>query len=133
MRNGRPPHSEIRIPHSAFAPPRMKLEDWLKEVVARGGSDLYLVAGLPPPIRIAVVIYTLPRDPLRAEDIESCIALVLHNHALETYCAGAAADCSYRPAAVRFRINLPRERVQPAAALRVIPSRPPRFADLGLP
>src|SRR5688572_2132965 len=44
------------------------------------------------------------------------------------------ADLSYKVRGLgRFRINLHRERGRPAAAIRALPTEPPRLASLGLP
>jgi twitching motility protein PilT len=55
-------------------------------------------------------------------------------HAARLYREAGIADASYALAGVgRFRVNLHRERGQAAAAVRLLPSQPPRLAELGLP
>lgn len=48
-----------------------RLVEWLIVLRDRGGSDLYLVAGLPPSIRIHGTIQQLPERPLEGQEIET--------------------------------------------------------------
>ena len=111
-----------------------RLERWLTIVVEREGSDLLLVAGVPPSIRVDGTITSLPEGPLDGPEIEDAILPVLPERAAKRYRDGAPADASLRvPGLGRFRINLHRERGRAAAAIRALPSRPPVLSDLGLP
>ena len=103
-------------------------------MVERGGSDLLLVAGVPPSIRVDGTITSLPEGPLDGPEIEDAVLPVLPERAAQRYREGAPADASLRvPGQGRFRINLHRERGRAAAAIRPLPSRPPLLSDLGLP
>jgi twitching motility protein PilT len=110
---------------------------WLDEVVARSASDLLLVAGAPPSLRIDGVVVPLgvaSGGPLGSEEIEDAVLPALPPHARRMYRDCGIADGSYRDAEVgRFRINLHRERGRAAAAIRRLPATVPRFASLHLP
>ena len=111
-----------------------RLEEWLSSLVSTGGSDMYLVAGAPPSIRVHGRVQPLPEAPLDGEEIEQAVLPALHGHALERYRATGAADVSFRRSSGgRFRINLHHERGRPAASIRALPARPPKLEDLGLP
>lgn len=110
-----------------------RLEDWLTTLRSEGGSDLYLVAGIPPAIRVNGVIRHLPEAPLDGDDIESAVLPDLPAHAAASYRANGHADSSIRLAGARFRINLHRERGRAAASVRALPAKPPQLAELGLP
>jgi len=111
-----------------------RLEGWLQTLVERGGSDLLLIAGAPPSLRVDGVITPLPHAPLSGEEIEEALLPVLASHARAQYMQQSIADLSYKVRGLgRFRINLHRERGRPAAAIRALPSEPPRLASLGLP
>ena len=111
-----------------------RLEGWLEMVRARGASDLYLVAGAPPALRINGVVGRLGEPPLDGEEIEDAVLPGLPAHAADQYRRTGTADASLRrPGAGRFRINLHRERGRAAASIRVLPLSPPQLSELGLP
>ncbi len=107
---------------------------WLETLVQRGGSDLFLVAGLPPAVRINGKILHLEEQPLEPSDIENVVLPALAVHAVQQYRTQGATDFSLRYQGLgRFRVNLHHERGRPAAAIRALPPRPPRLSELGLP
>src|SRR5262249_60140997 len=87
---------------------------WLDEVVARSASDLLLVAGAPPSLRIEGVVVPLgltSGGPLGSEEIEDAVLPARPPHARRMYRDSGIADGSYRESELgRFRINLHRER-----------------------
>ena len=122
----------------APSPPAMgdcvRLERWLQLLAARNGSDLLLVAGAPPAIRVDSKVVPLAEGPLDGLDIEEAVLPALAPHARRLYRETRIADASFRLSGVgRFRINLHRERGRAAAAVRLLPSRVPRLSTLGLP
>jgi twitching motility protein PilT len=97
-------------------------------------SDLYLVAGSPPAIRVNGVIRHLPEGPLDGDEIEDAVLPALPGHAADRYRRDGSADASIRRGSgTRYRINLHRERGRPAATVRALPARPPHLGELGLP
>jgi twitching motility protein PilT len=111
-----------------------RLDGWLRALVDVNGSDLLLVAGAPPSLRVDAQVRPLEEGPLDGVEIEEAVLPALAPHARTAYRQGGIADASYRlPAAARFRINLHRERGRAAAAIRALPSRVPRLDTLGLP
>jgi twitching motility protein PilT len=110
------------------------LERWLEVLVHRDGSDLFLVVGLPPSIRIAGKVLRLDEESLDAAVIEEAILSELAPQAVQKYRTNGYTDVSLRREGLgRFRINLHHERGRPAATIRALAARPPRFSDLGLP
>jgi len=111
-----------------------RLEDWLAEVVRLKGSDLLLVAGAAPAVRIDGLLNPLGSTILDGDEIESVLTPLLPAHAAKQYRDTGIADASLRlPALGRFRVNLHHERGRAAAAIRVLPSRVPTLAELNLP
>jgi twitching motility protein PilT len=111
-----------------------RLERWLRLVAARNGSDLLLVAGAPPAIRVDSKVIPLAEGPLDGVDIEETVLPALAPHARRQYRDARIADASFRIDGIgRFRINLHRERGRAAAAVRLLPTRVPRLATLSLP
>ena len=117
------------------APRRVaRFEEWLQLLRDRGGSDLYLVAGAPPTIRLEGSIYPLGEPPLDGDEIEENVLPALPQHAADRFRRNGIADASLRRSSGgRFRINLHRERGRPAASIRALPITPPRLNDLNLP
>jgi twitching motility protein PilT len=125
--------------HATDAQPRgigdlTRLESWLRVVAARGGSDLLLVAGAAPSVRIDGRVQPLAEGPIDGDDIEDAVLPALPPHARRIYRDAHIVDASFRmPGVGRFRINLHRERGRAAAAVRLLPTRVPRLSTLGLP
>jgi twitching motility protein PilT len=112
----------------------LRLETMLADVIARGGSDLLLVAQSPPCVRVDGAIVRLMGAMLDGFDIEELIVPLLPPHARRHYQDSGIADASLRlPELGRFRVNLHHERGRTAAAVRVLPARVPKLADLALP
>lgn len=111
-----------------------RLERWLRLLADRRGSDLLLVAGAPPSLRVDGRVHPLAEGPLDGMDIEEGVLPALPPHARRIYRQARIADASFRVSGVgRFRINLHRERGRAAAAVRLLPSRVPRLNSLNLP
>jgi twitching motility protein PilT len=111
-----------------------RLEAWLRALAARNGSDLLLVAGASPSIRVDGRVRPLSDGPLDGVEIEESVLAALPPHARRQYRTARIADASFRLSGVgRFRINLHRERGRAAAAVRLLPTRVPRLSSLGLP
>lgn len=111
-----------------------RIERWLRLLSSRNGSDLLLVAGAPPSIRVDGRVQPLAEGPLDGVDIEDAVLAALPPHARRIYRDVHIVDASFRIGGVgRFRINLHRERGRAAAAVRLLPQRVPRLNTLGLP
>ncbi len=127
-------HSTVQPEPSPAMGDSTRLERWLALLAARNGSDLLLVAGAPPSIRVDSKVIPLAEGPLDGLDIEEAVLPALAPHARRQYREARIADASFRIGGIgRFRINLHRERGRAAAAVRLLPSRVPRLSTLGLP
>ena len=125
-------HSTGAAPSAA--PDATRLEGWLRILAARGGSDLLLVAGAPPSIRVDGRVRPLDTAPLDGIDIEETVLPALPPHARRIYRDAHIVDASFKiPGVGRFRINLHHERGRAAAAVRLLPTRVPRLSTLGFP
>lgn len=112
----------------------LRVETMLAEVVERRGSDLLLIAGSAPGVRVDGAIVRLDGAVLDGLDIEESVLPLLPPHARRQFQEHGIADASLRlPELGRFRVNLHRERGRAAAAIRVLPARVPKLSELGLP
>jgi twitching motility protein PilT len=126
--------NELREREGSEAASTLQLDAWLKTLIARGGSDLLLVAGAPACIRTKGAVQKIDAAPLEGSEIEAAVLPALSSHALARYRQMQIADSSYRVAGLgRFRINLHRERGRAAAAIRALPQKVPTLRELNLP
>lgn len=111
-----------------------RLNHLLEILVSHNGSDLLLVAGAAPCIRVDGGVEPINATILTGAEIETLVLPALSHHALKLYRESNIADSSYRIAKVgRFRINLHRERGKAAAAIRALPKIVPSLRELNLP
>jgi len=130
--------SELHASAGAPAGPAVgdtgRLERWLRTLHDAGGSDLLLVAGAAPSIRVDGRVRPLADGPLDGLDVEEAVLPALAPHARRIYRQSLIVDGSFRVQGLgRYRINLHRERGRAAATVRALPARVPRLATLGLP
>ncbi|MGB2644838.1 MAG: PilT/PilU family type 4a pilus ATPase [Candidatus Acidiferrum sp.] len=126
--------NQHRGPEASGQAATAQLHNWLQTLLARGGSDLLLVAGMPACIRAQGAVQKIGDVPLNGAEIEGAVLPALTAHALELYRKSQIADSSYRVAGLgRFRINLHRERGHAAAAIRALPQKVPTLRELNLP
>jgi twitching motility protein PilT len=112
----------------------VRLDRWLAGLVSRRGSDLLLVEGAPPCIRVDGEVRKISSAILDGAEIEESVLPALSSHALDRFRATGIADSSYRIEGLgRFRINLHRERSRAAAAIRALPNKVPLLKELHLP
>ncbi|HEX4997811.1 MAG TPA: PilT/PilU family type 4a pilus ATPase, partial [Terriglobia bacterium] len=101
--------------------------------IDHSGSDLFLVTGLPPSIRVDGEVRPLDEEVLSGQDIVDALESSLQKRMMERYRSGESSiDTSFEfPLLGRFRVNLHRERGRPAAAIRTFANRPPQLGELG--
>ena len=127
-------HSSVQPTPAPVMGDSSRLERWLSLLASRNGSDLLLVAGAPPSIRVDSKVIPLADGPLDGLDVEEAVLPALAPHARRQYRDAGIADASFRIREIgRFRINLHRERGRAAAAVRLLPTRVPRLSTLSLP
>ena len=108
------------------------LTGWLARVRETGGSDLLLVAGAPPTIRVRGRLQPASDQVLDSEAIAAATAGFVPARLSSGFESGAAIDLAFSLAGLgRFRMNLHRERGRVAAAIRALPTTLPTIAGLG--
>ncbi|HEV7921946.1 MAG TPA: PilT/PilU family type 4a pilus ATPase [Thermoanaerobaculia bacterium] len=118
------------------------LERLLIEMAQRGASDLLLLAGLPPTLRLGGRLTRTDAPVLDAADVQALFAPSMTSRLRQRIDEDGAADFSLRlgkpPSdedrrAWRFRVNLHRQRGTLAAAVRALPTEVPTLQQLNLP
>ena len=118
------------------------LESFLTQMGQRGASDLLLLAGTSPILRLGGRLVRVEAPALTPTDIQSLVGHLMTERVRELIEENGAADLSIRlsrPAtsedrrAWRFRVNLHRQRGTLAAAIRALPNDIPTLQQLNLP
>jgi len=118
------------------------LEKLLIEMAQRGASDLLLVAGAPPILRLGGRLTRTEGAMLDGEEIQGLLSHFLTGRLREKIEHDGSADFSLRLGkaatdddrrAWRFRVNVHRQRGTLAAAVRALPSEIPTLNQLNLP
>jgi len=126
--------AELDAGRRDLAPGGGGLDVLLQQLAERQGSDLFLLAGEPPSMRIHGRVVRGDGPVLDSLDVEELVVGDLPPHAQRAYREHGIADASRRIAGVgRFRINLHRERGRAAATIRLLPTRVPQLSALDLP
>jgi twitching motility protein PilT len=110
------------------------LDDFLRHLVDRRGSDLHLKVGTAPRVRVDGRLHTTPFPALTAADTERLAYAVLAGPRADEFEASNEADVALdHPGLGRFRVNVYRQRGTIAIVLRSVVPGIPSFAALGLP
>jgi twitching motility protein PilT len=106
----------------------------LSEALALNASDVIMVCGSAPTLRVNGALRTLPGGDLSVEDIWSLLDPLLSPSRLQELNRQKCLDfCFERRAAGRFRANLHFQRGTIAASIRILPSQIPTLESLHLP
>ena len=108
-----------------------ELESLLQRAVDLKASDVHLCTGDEPRLRIDGLLRPLP--DLGAIDLDAMLGAVLDEAARAQLVHGRSYDAALALPSGRFRLNVYRSEGRLAAALRVLPPRAPRLAELHLP
>ncbi|RKY16726.1 MAG: type IV pili twitching motility protein PilT [Planctomycetota bacterium] len=113
---------------------RVSMEELLQELVERDGSDLHIVAGSPPRIRVDGRLINVGSEPLDADDTQRLIYGILDNEQIARFERDLELDLSFGISGLgRFRTNVYMQRGTVAAALRRVPWDIWTLEKLGLP
>ena len=119
-----------------------ELEPFLADMVQRGASDLLLTAGSPPVFRVNGVLTRSGGGALSNDELHSLFSTIVTGRLQTRLNEEGAIDFSLRLTAaaseedrraLRFRINVHRQRGTLAAAIRALPNEIPTLAQLDLP
>ncbi len=112
----------------------MKIDDILRAADKADASDIHLVSGHPPVIRVHTVMTPMDYPSLSPETTEKMFQEVAPDAAIEQFKTQHDADFSYSIKGLgRYRVNAHRQRGAVALTMRAIKSNVPPLADLNLP
>jgi twitching motility protein PilT len=111
-----------------------RVDAFLELAVRQGGSDLHLVSGYPPRIRVHGELQRVRFRELSAEDMERLIFEIMTEGERNEFGEQLSIDFAHDAGELgRFRVNAYRHLSGMAAAFRVIPTSKRKLADLDLP
>src|SRR5437868_1336495 len=108
------------------------LRGWLQRAIADGASDLHLIPGYPPVLRLHGDLTELREPPVDGEELSRLLTALLPAAARDRLLAQKSVDYSFDLAVGgegrRFRANVFQAGGQLAACVRVVPATIPDFA-----
>lgn len=112
----------------------MHLDEILRTAYELDASDVHLVAGNQPMVRVHTVMRTLEYDVLEADELESTLSSITTESQLKTFNKNHDLDFSHEVVGLgRYRVNAHRLRNGIGLALRIIKSQVPKLSELNLP
>jgi len=118
--------SEVQTPR--------RIDEYLREVLAKNGSDLHFVAGDPPRIRLYGELQSLRDEALGQDQVRECLTEIMTRRALQRLEELDGADFAYTiPGVSRFRVNVFRHLGGLGAVFRAIPSIALSLEQLNMP
>ena len=112
----------------------VNLEQLLRLTVEKRGSDLHIVVGMPPCIRIDGDIVKQDYPPMKPADVENMLTPIMSEKNKRDLQETLELDLAYSvPQCARFRGNVIVQRGTLAAVFRAIPFEVPTLDKLGLP
>jgi twitching motility protein PilT len=111
-----------------------RINSFLELALEQNGSDLHLISGQPPRIRIHGALHSVRFRALSEEDMQGILDEIMGEELQARFARQMAVDFTYEvPALGRFRTSIYRHYRGIGAALRVIPPKVPSLGELGLP
>ncbi|MDZ4170342.1 MAG: PilT/PilU family type 4a pilus ATPase [Coriobacteriia bacterium] len=123
--------SDIKMPGSDIP----HIDDLLRLMLERGGSDLHITVGSPPGIRQRGELVAVEEmKPLTPRDTMEMILSLLSEEQRRRFETELELDFAYSiPGVSRFRANVFQQRNSMGAVFRVIPIKIPTMDELALP
>jgi twitching motility protein PilT len=111
-----------------------RIDTFLELVVNQGGSDLHLVSGNPPRLRLYGDLFPVKYRDLTIEETATLIHETMSDRMAKLFASCHDLDYAYEaPGLARFRVSAFRHRQGLGAVLRVIPSTVQTLDELEFP
>jgi twitching motility protein PilT len=113
----------------------MTIKDLFKSAADRGASDIHLVTGNPPVIRIdGKLIEIEGAKDLTAKEIEQLVFSILTDEQKQRFIGSRDLDFGYElDGGIRFRVNLHYEKNNVGLVARIITDKMPTLEDISMP
>ncbi|HVA55128.1 MAG TPA: PilT/PilU family type 4a pilus ATPase [Gammaproteobacteria bacterium] len=110
------------------------IQDLLRAMVSRKGSDLFITAGFPPAIKVDGQIAAATDKPLTAEQAGLLVRAIMNDRQTKEF--DSTKECQFAispPGIGRFRVSAFVQQGRMGAVLRTLNTEIPDFDKLGLP
>jgi twitching motility protein PilU len=110
------------------------IQDLLRAMVSRKGSDLFITAGFPPAIKVDGQITAATDKPLTAEQAGLLVRAIMNDRQTKEF--DSTKECQFAispPGIGRFRVSAFVQQGRMGAVLRTLNTEIPDFDKLGLP
>ena len=110
------------------------MQELLRTMVGRGGSDLFITAGFPPAMKIHGEMTPVTDKPLTPEQSSVLVRAIMNDRQSKDF--EATKECNFAimpPGIGRFRVNAFVQQGRVGAVLRTITTDIPDFDKLALP
>ena len=112
----------------------MELKDYLKIMVMKDASDLYLATMAPASAKIQGQLVPLEKTPLAPGRVEEIADQIMNDEQKQDFKERPEMNLAISETGVgRFRVNIFRQRNQTSMVIRSIKTDIPNWRDLGLP
>jgi twitching motility protein PilU len=110
------------------------MQDLLRAMTARNGSDLFVTSGFPPAIKVDGELQPLTDKPLSPDHSALLVRAIMNDKQAKEFDATKESNFAINPKGIgRFRVSAFVQQGRTGAVLRVINTSIPRLEDLGLP
>lgn len=110
------------------------MHDLLRNMVQKGGSDLFVTAGAPPSVKVDGAMSALSNQALSPQHTQILVRSLMNDKQSAEF--DATQECNFAislPGVSRFRVNAFTQRGSVGVVLRLIRSDIPELKDLNLP
>ena len=110
------------------------MHDLLRNLLTKGGSDLFITVGAPPSMKIDGKMVPITNQPLTMSHVQVLVRSIMNDKQSSEF--EETQECNFAislPNVSRFRVNSFAQRGSPGMVLRVINSEIPKFEALKLP
>jgi twitching motility protein PilT len=112
----------------------MDIQQLFAEAAHKEASDIHLIVGFPPMIRVSGILFPAEGTSILTDDsAKELIYSTLSAEQKEVYETNKEIDYSLASAVGRFRVNVYMQKGTIAAAFRLIPQKIKTIEELGLP
>lgn len=112
----------------------MDIQQFFAEAARKEASDIHLIVGFPPMLRVAGMLTPIEgMSILTPDEAKRLIDSTLNPEQKEIFANNLEIDYSLATTSGRFRVNAYVQKGTPAGAFRLIPERIKTIEELGLP
>lgn len=110
------------------------INDLLKLMVSRNGSDLFITAEFPPAIKVDGKVTKVSQQPLGAQHTLALTRSVMNDRQMAEFERTKECNFAISPTGIgRFRVNAFVQQGKVGMVLRTIPAKLPTIDNLGMP